>query len=394
MLDRFIKYTLNYLVYSNNKQIVDKCINIVYCSINSYYSEHGRAMQIYSRLADIPKIKLSWIDPPKDPTFLIANSLSNIRKYKNINDKINVYVPPIGFPFYLSTKFSWIITEKILMSYINHSKLKCDLLIISHPIFVNFAKSFIKQGVPIIYDCRDFFSKWIHHGKFAIEKEQELLSICDLVITPTESLKEEILKINPNCNVFTIYNGVPKYMIKKCDKSHIYSNPKIGFIGAMGYHTDFDLVFNVAKERPEWDFIFVGDQSGIKNIVKTAPNNCKFIGELPFDRLESILCTFNVGIIPFKQSELTDVVFPIKLVEYFAKGIPVVCTPLKELKKITKSHLIHFANNKEEWTSKTEDALKDTRNEDFVEFAKEYTWEEAVEKYMQCIKKLLPAPIN
>jgi len=371
---------------------MDKSINILYCGINSYLTEHGRAKQIYTRLAEKQNINITWIDPPRFTKNMGIN-LKNLKNYINRDEKkifenINGYTP-IGMPFYLRCRLMWDLTEKIVTKFIDDIDLKSDMLIVSSPIFIGYVKLKKKQGIPIIYDCRDLFSGWIHVGKYAIIKEKEMLSICDFVITPSRSLKEKILKINPNTNILTIPNGIPKAMIGNNNQINTLSSRNIGFVGHMGYYVDLNLVIEIAKEKPEWNFIIVGDNTQIKPVVKNAPENCCFLGEVPFDKLDSIFSMFDVGLIPFKQSELTDVVLPIKLFEYFANGIPVVSTPLKELENLKESHLIHFAKSKDEWIIQIENALKDNRHDDFIKLSKKYTWEEATNKYIQCCNDLL-----
>ena len=127
----------------------------------------------------------------------------------------------------------------------------------------------------------------------------------------------------------------------------------------------------------------------MKKTIKNAPINCDFLGEIPFNQLNSIFDMFDVGLMPFKRIELTEVILPIKLIEYFARGIPVVSTPLRELENLNESHLIHFANNKNEWLIQIEKALKDDRYDEFIKFARKYTWESIVDKYLQCFEEVL-----
>lgn len=366
-------------------------INILYGAINSHVSEHGRAKQIYPRLMKKSDITITWIDPP----FIIPNIMDYINVLINQYQKnkieifngIRGYVS-IGMPFSDKSKILTHITEKMLAGYLKKLNIDFNILVISNPIFLDYVKQVKKRRIPIVYDCRDLFSGWRHNGKFEIKREKELLSLCDQIIVPSTSLKKEILGINSMCSVTVIPNGVPKSMITNKIRNSS-SRPKIGYVGHMGYYVNLDLIIEIAKEKTTWDFIFVGDTTPIEKIVEVAPKNCRFLGEVSFTKLNSILKMFDVGIIPFKQLKVTDVVLPIKLFEYFAKGIPIVSTPLKELKNLKENHLIHFANSKQEWINQIENALKDKRHDEFTEFAKKYTWENITEDYVRCFKKLM-----
>lgn len=365
-----------------------KKINIVYGSINPFCSEHGRAMQIYPRLARKLNINIFWIDTPicsrKVPKLLIQLMLNKIIIIYNSIRAIS----PIGFPYYLSNKYSWAITEFILYVTFKMINPRCNIFITSSPIFLKCLKSLKKQGIPIIYDCRDLFSKWDHVGACAINAEKDLISISNIVITSSESIKKEILYINENANVVAILNGVPLSMINKCSGKSNNSRPRIGFVGHMGYYVDIDLVIEIAKEKTDMDFIFVGDCTHISRLVKNAPENCEFMGEVPFEDLDKLYCTFDVGLIPFKINDLTNPIIPIKWIEYFAKGLPVVCSPLDEVRRLDEENLVHYAIGKDEWLAKIDTALTDDRTDDFIEFAKKYTWEDATEKYNQTIEHL------
>ena len=371
---------------------MEKEIQILYGAINSFNSEHGRAKQIYSRLAKNSRVNIIWVDPPHFHRNIISNFKNIInpinRHQIKIFDNIQAFIS-IGLPRHMQSKLMWKLTEKMLMIFFENLKLSYNLLIISNPIFTKYSYLIKKSGIPIIYDCRDYFPVWSHVRKHAIKMEKQLLSISDWVIVPSNSLKSELLKINPNCKISVIPNGVPKSMIENKKNKRVSSSPSIGFIGDMGSYVNLKLIIEIARKKPEWNFIFVGETTRIEPIVNDAPNNCDFLGEVPFDHLDSILQRLDVGIIPFKKSKGVDVAFPIKLVEYFAKGIPVVSTPMKELQNLDDSHLIYFADCEVEWIEQIENALKDNRQKEFIEFAKKYTWENATDCYLQCLKNLL-----
>ena len=374
----------------NNQLLINKKLNIVYCSSNGSSVEHGRAMQIFSRLQKKSNLNITWIDPPIS-TRNIFQTLIQYRTKRNDKVYMNMDLfKPFGLPFNLSSKTLYNGTQFFLKPFLKRLNLNCDVLIVASPIFLEYAKLMKNKRIPIIYDCRDVFSKWKYNGEFAQALEKELLEICDITIAASDSIKEEELKISPKSKIISIPNGVPKSFISECNKKHYRLKPTIGFVGHLGYYVDLDLMIEIAKEKTEYNFIFVGDYRHIKKTVLKAPNNCEFLGEIPFSKLEQIFCTFDVGVIPFKLIDLTDAVFPIKLVEYFSKGIPVVSTPLRELKRLKESNLIYFANSKEEWIHKIEEALMDERSDEFTDFAKKYTWEELAEKYIQCFNSILP----
>jgi len=365
---------------------------ILYGSINSYSVEHGRAKQIYHRLAEKQNVNITWVDPPEPIVFRNVRYgktfLQNLVRPVGITaDNINTYAP-VGLNFYLSCKLAWLITEAWLNRFVSKLILTPDLIIVASPIFLSYAKKCREKGIPLIYDCRDFFAKWPHVGRYARSKEEELIRLSNLVVVPSFALADELTSRHGEVSISVIPNGVPESMVGGCQSIDKKSRPQIGYIGFMGSFVDLQLLIEIAKIKQDWDFVFVGDYSQIRKLVNRAPANCKFLGEVRPDQIEGIVCDLDVGTIPFVCSELTDVVFPIKLVEYLGKGKPVVSTPLREVDRIC-GDLVYFAESKDGWIHCLEAALADKREREFIDFARKYTWEDLTERYYAEIGKVL-----
>ena len=107
-------------------------------------------------------------------------------------------------------------------------------------------------------------------------------------------------------------------------------HPRLGFIGLIRDWVDLDLLAEVARRRPDWHIVMIGDST-----VDLAPyrslSNMHFLGRKSYAELPAYCRQFDVGLIPFKLNELTRAVNPIKLREYLAAGLPVVSTPLPEV---------------------------------------------------------------
>jgi glycosyltransferase involved in cell wall biosynthesis len=113
-------------------------------------------------------------------------------------------------------------------------------------------------------------------------------------------------------------------------------HPRMGFAGNLtGYKVDYALMESIIRSRPKWSFVFigplgVGDPSNQIPAFLSCPNVHR-IGEVPYTAIPVHLKHWDVGIIPYRQSATTDAVFPVKLFEYLAAGLPVVATPLPSL---------------------------------------------------------------
>ena len=60
--------------------------------------------------------------------------------------------------------------------------------------------------------------------------------------------------------------------------------------------------------------------------------NCHVLGYRSYAELPSYLASADVGLIPYRLTEHTSGIWPLKLVEYLAAGLGVVATPLDALR--------------------------------------------------------------
>ncbi len=81
---------------------------------------------------------------------------------------------------------------------------------------------------------------------------------------------------------------------------------------------------------PELSFLLIGPKElGVP--WPDMPPNVHYRGLTPYSELPRYLADFDVAMIPFKDTQLTQSVNPIKLYEYFAAGKPVLVTAIPEL---------------------------------------------------------------
>jgi glycosyltransferase involved in cell wall biosynthesis len=112
--------------------------------------------------------------------------------------------------------------------------------------------------------------------------------------------------------------------------------PRIGFVGAVSsYKLDLNLIREIATERSDWSFVFVGEigegdpWTNIETL-RCLPN-VHFMGGRPYADLPAYMKSFDVAILPNALNDYTKAMFPMKFFEYLAAGLPVVSTPLPAL---------------------------------------------------------------
>jgi glycosyltransferase involved in cell wall biosynthesis len=113
-------------------------------------------------------------------------------------------------------------------------------------------------------------------------------------------------------------------------------HPRIVFTGAVvTTKLDMDLLVVLARIRRDWSFALVGpvgpgDPRADVSALAAEPN-IHLLGPRAYEQLPSVLRAADAGLIPYALNELTGSIFPMKVYEYLAAGLPVVATPLPSL---------------------------------------------------------------
>jgi glycosyltransferase involved in cell wall biosynthesis len=143
-------------------------------------------------------------------------------------------------------------------------------------------------------------------------------------------------------------------------------HPRIVFTGAVvATKLDVHLIADVARARPDWSFALVGptgmgdpstDVSALHDV-----SNIHLLGGRHHSALPDVLRGADVGIIPYACNQLTASIFPMKVYEYLAAGLPVVATALPALADVTA---ITTAADAPSFAAALDTALTHTSDED------------------------------
>lgn len=122
--------------------------------------------------------------------------------------------------------------------------------------------------------------------------------------------------------------------------------PRILFTGAIVQtKLDFELIVALARAHREWSIALVGpvgpgDPNTDVSALEAEPN-IHLLGHRRHDALPAVLRAADVGLIPYAINELTSSVFPMKVYEYLAAGLPVLATPLPSLAGVAEAASAH-----------------------------------------------------
>jgi len=231
-------------------------------------------------------------------------------------------------------------------------------------------------GWPVVYDCMDFHAGFSTVRKAMADQEDELLAEADVVVASSASLEQHALRKRKD--VVLLRNaGDYEHFAKTPRASN--ARPVIGYYGAIADWFDSALVADLAERRPDWDFLLIGSTYGADISRLARMPNVSLPGEEPYESLPEWLGRFDVAIIPFKRTKLTEATNPVKVYEMLAGGKPIVSVPLPEVAALAP--LVRLASNADEFEREIAAVLAhpDEGIEERRAFAKEHTWERRFE---------------
>ena len=155
--------------------------------------------------------------------------------------------------------------------------------------------------------------------------------------------------------------------------------PVVGFFGLISEWIDLDLISYLSDSFPTVSFLVIGrSEVSIEKICNK--NNITIIDQVPYRDLPDYASQFDIGLIPFVLNDLTRAVNPLKLLEYYALGLPVVSTRLPEL--VGFPGPIRLAETKEEFRNNLAITLNDLSTKENREaelVAEKNSWESRVQ---------------
>ena len=189
----------------------------------------------------------------------------------------------------------------------------------------------------VVYYCVDEFSEFAGYDRDAIlAAEAKLAARADLVITTSTSLYQAKRRLSVDAILVT--HGVdydnfagPQGETPAPELAE-HKRPILGFWGLIQDWVDTDLIAAIARLRPDWSVVLIGEALADTTELARVPN-VHLLGRRPYAHLPAYAAAFDVGIIPFRINNLTRAVNPIKLREYLSAGLPVVSTPLPEVQR-------------------------------------------------------------
>ncbi|MCH5598850.1 glycosyltransferase [Niabella ginsengisoli] len=225
------------------------------------------------------------------------------------------------------------------------------------------AYSFTKHLHPstIIYDCIDELSTSKNTSVDLLELESELIAASSVVFTSCRSLYN--LKKRENIHYFP--DSVDKQHFSKArllqagvsDQLNIPFH-RFGFFGVIDEQFDANLLRDVARKRPSWQFIIIGPVINIDEEVLPRDTNIHYLGAKQYEELPVYISSWDVAFLPLACNEFTRYTSPTKTAECLTAGKPVISTAIEDVvDSYADLGLVHIVNDAEEFIQSGETLL-------------------------------------
>ena len=218
-----------------------------------------------------------------------------------------------------------------------------------------------------IYYCVDDLSTSSPGAKRIIPSEQRLFEEADLVFVTSEKLRQRAAQVSSRVHLFPVGVNFEQFDAVRAGAEappadlQPLDRPVIGYVGGLHQWVDQELVASVAAQMPHASFVLVGPaQTDVTTLLRCA--NVKLLGQRPHRDVPCYVKGFDVGIVPYRLTEYTANVYPAKLNEYLAMGIPVVATDLPEIRRFIAGHggVVSVAADADAFAAAIRSALADS----------------------------------
>lgn len=164
--------------------------------------------------------------------------------------------------------------------------------------------------------------------------EREILGLASLVITSSESLRRE--KAVWNANTHWVPSGVDDGFFTRPEVAAEVTElqrPRIGFFGTLDHRIDLEAMRQLAEAYRHWSFVLIGPtRVDLRPLTKL--RNVHWLGAKEHRLLPAYLAGLQAVYLPYVRDEFTRHIYPAKINECLAAGLPVVATALPSLESM------------------------------------------------------------
>jgi glycosyltransferase involved in cell wall biosynthesis len=190
-------------------------------------------------------------------------------------------------------------------------------------------------GRTLVYDFLDDQHDSVYDASATRSRHETLIRAADLVVVTADRLRDQVTSVArriaeiPNAADVEHFRPRGRAIPRELRGYHNI----IGYYGALAAWVDYALLEELAYRGHTVVLIGVPYDRSLEESQILRYPNILALGPRPYSDLPAYLEHFDVAIVPFIKSPMTDAVSPIKLFEYMAAEKPIVTTNLHECTK-------------------------------------------------------------
>jgi glycosyltransferase involved in cell wall biosynthesis len=236
-----------------------------------------------------------------------------------------------------------------------------------HPTFTPLLRALRPDNV--VYHAYDLFRMTPNWSSAEEANESRLLAAADLVVASSREIAADLqrrsgkhVEFLPNGVDYDLFAGAGQHP-EPAELAAI-PRPRIGYTGKISVKFDFDLLLELSQRRTDWRFVIVGPNDALpaadaeKMATLRARANVHFFGFRPADQIARFTAALDVGLMCYRLGNLwTQAIYPLKMHEYLACGLPVVSAPVPAVHEF--GDVVRMAQTPAQWHDAIDAALQD-----------------------------------
>lgn len=222
--------------------------------------------------------------------------------------------------------------------------------------------------------------------------ERQLVSLSDIVLVTSRSLAPRYQAWGAKVRETPHGVDLTPWVDRK-PRSDV-SRAALGFIGTLDYRLDASIIRHVAVARPHWQVRLIGPvESGFDPAALADLPNVTVEPPVAHAQISAALAELDVAFMPYAMTPLYEHGFPLKALEAFAVGLPVVVRPNENVDPL--GSLVYRAETPGDFLRETERALRTdtpTQARTRREFVEGRTWTARLQDLVDLLDDLRAGP--
>ena len=337
----------------------------------------------------------------------IKSRINSTYGFKNIGTDITIHSPLfIPFPYNrLAIYLNSLVISNSIKSFLDRANF-------DNPIVISFLPTPSIQGIIkrispslVVYYCADDMARTLSNPSKLIFSEKKMFKISDITLSTSHKKYREAELYSESVHFIPAGVDIEKFAFfsKQISPKNIalLNKPIIGYIGAISEVFDKQLIIDLANYFSDSSILLVGPVFTDVSMFDKF-NNIKLIGLVDHKAIASYIQSFDVALIPYLVNDFTDSVYPCKLNEYLAMGIPVVSSNLEEIRFFENEYQdsVIIAKNSSDFISGVKKILNDPNAKSNIEsekrvfIANDNIWDKRFQKIISAIDISLERNFN